>query len=69
MHESVLEMASTSPFRFANIAGNEWVRWGAPDSSANKYPLALKDFPRRGRIGLQDHGRPVRFRNLRVKPL
>ncbi len=40
-----------------------------PDGSANKYPLALKDFPRRGRIGLQDHGRPVRFRNLRVKPL
>ncbi len=40
-----------------------------PDGSPNKYPRALKDFPRRGRIGLQDHGRPVRFRNLRVKPL
>jgi hypothetical protein len=34
MHESVLEVASTSPFRFANMTGNEWVKVGDPDRSA-----------------------------------
>jgi hypothetical protein len=40
-----------------------------PDGTPNKFPRALKDFARTGRIGLQDHGRPVWFRNLRIKPL
>jgi len=34
LHEWLLETASASPFKCANIAGNEWVKWGAPDSSA-----------------------------------
>lgn len=40
-----------------------------PDGSPNKFPRALKDFARRGHIGLQDHGRPVWYRNLRVQRL
>jgi hypothetical protein len=40
-----------------------------PDGTPNKFPRALKDFARRGRIGLQDHGRPVWYRNVRVKRL
>jgi len=40
-----------------------------PDGSPNKFPRALKDFARVGHIGLQDHGRPVWFRNIRVKRL
>jgi len=40
-----------------------------PDGSKNKFPRAMKDFARVGYIGLQDHGRPVWYRNLRVKRL
>jgi hypothetical protein len=39
-----------------------------PDGSPNKFPRAIKDFARQGHIGLQDHGRPVWFRYIRVKP-
>lgn len=40
-----------------------------PDGSPNKFPRALKDFARAGHIGLQDHGRPVWYRNLRIRRL
>jgi hypothetical protein len=40
-----------------------------PDASNNKFGRALKDFARIGHIGLQDHGRPVWYRNVRVKRL
>jgi len=40
-----------------------------PDESKNKYKVALKDFPREGHIGFQQHGHPVMFRHIRVMPL
>ena len=40
-----------------------------PDGSKNKFPRAMKDFARSGYIGLQDHGRPVWYRNIRLKAL
>jgi hypothetical protein len=40
-----------------------------PDGSKNKFPRAIKDFARDGHIGLQDHGRPVWYRNIRVQRL
>ena len=38
-----------------------------PDGTANKFTTAYKDMARSGRIGLQDHGMPIEFRNLFVE--
>jgi hypothetical protein len=40
-----------------------------PDGTENKFSTAYKNMPRRGRIGFQDHGKPVWYRNIRIKPL
>jgi hypothetical protein len=40
-----------------------------PDGSKNKYKTALKDLPKIGHFGLQYHGQPVWFRNIKVTPL
>jgi len=40
-----------------------------PDGTKNKYKKALADYPREGHIGLQEHGKPVWYRNIRVKKL
>ena len=40
-----------------------------PDGTPNKFSNAYKDMPRAGNIGLQYHGHPIWFRNLKVKPL
>lgn len=40
-----------------------------PDGTKNKFKTALKDLPRTGHIGFQDHGDWVWFRNVRIKRL
>ena len=47
--------------------------WGTPnqnpDGSKNKFKTALKDLPRTGRIGFQNHGQVVWFRNIAIQSL
>jgi hypothetical protein len=40
-----------------------------PDGTGNKFSTAYKNMPRVGHIGFQDHGKPVWYRNIRIKPL
>ena len=39
-----------------------------PDGSTHKFDIAWRDHPRRGYIGLQDHGSPCWFKNIKLKP-
>lgn len=40
-----------------------------PDGSKNKFKTALKDLPRSGRIGFQNHGQVVWFKDITIKEL
>lgn len=48
-------------------------RWDTPrknpDGSANKFKTALKDLPRQGHIGFQNHGQFVWFKDVSIRPL
>jgi hypothetical protein len=39
-----------------------------PDGSAHKFDIAYRDHPRTGYIGLQDHGSPCWFKNIKLRP-
>lgn len=38
-----------------------------PDGTPNKFNTAYKDMPREGHIGLQYHGHPIWYRNVKIK--
>lgn len=40
-----------------------------PDGSAHKFDVAYKDHPRKGYVGLQDHGSDCWFRNIKLRRL
>ena len=40
-----------------------------PDGTKNKFKTAYKDMARTGHIGFQDHGKPVWYKNLKIKRL
>ena len=49
---------------------NDWVTERMnPDGSKNKFKRPLKDFARTGYVGLQDHGTPAVYRNIRYSPI
>ncbi len=57
-----------------NIDLNRWKEpHQNPDGTKNKFPVALKDFARKGPVGLQGlHGKaqaPVCFRNIKIKEI
>jgi hypothetical protein len=49
---------------------DEWTQPNRrPDGSEHKFDVAFKDHPRHGYIGLQDHGSPCWYKNIKIKPL
>jgi hypothetical protein len=49
---------------------DEWAECNRrPDGSAHKFDVAYKTHPRKGYIGLQDHGSDCWYKNIRVRPL
>jgi hypothetical protein len=49
---------------------DDWKKAGQnPDGTTNKFKTALKDLPRTGHIGFQNHGQVVWFKNIRINIL
>jgi hypothetical protein len=49
---------------------DDWKTAGKnPDGTKNKFKTALKDLPRTGHLGLQNHGQKVWFKNIKMLPL
>ena len=40
-----------------------------PDGTSHKFDVIYRDHPRLGFIGLQDHGSPCWYKNIKLKPL
>jgi hypothetical protein len=49
---------------------DEWTEINKrPDGTAHKFDVAYRDHPRKGYIGLQDHGRDCWYRNIKLKKI
>jgi Domain of Unknown Function (DUF1080) len=49
---------------------DEWIKPNLrPDGTPHKFDVAYKDHPRTGYIGLQDHGSPCWFKNIKIRAL
>ena len=52
----------------ARMNADEFDRPGRrPDGSRHKFKRAVKDFPRRGYLGFQDHGHKVWVKNIKIR--
>jgi hypothetical protein len=54
----------------AQLNCDEWTTpHSSPDGRHNKFSQAVKDFPRKGYLGFQDHGGKVLFKNVKLLDL
>jgi hypothetical protein len=54
----------------AQLNCDEWTTpHQGPDGRRNKFSRAIKDFPRKGYLGFQDHGHKVWFKNVKLLDL
>ena len=66
---SVIEV-SVNRKKLAAINCDQWDQPGRrPDGTRHKFGKAIKDFPRAGYIGLQDHGHDVWYKNIKLRKL
>jgi len=62
--QSLLELLLVAPTVWA--ADNQLTE---AEKKPHRFGVAWKDHPRKGHIGLQDHGKDCWFKNIRLKPL
>lgn len=56
--------------RVSQMDLDEWTEPNRrPDGTPHKFDVAYKNHPRRGYIGLQDHGADCWFKNIKLKPI
>jgi hypothetical protein len=56
--------------RVSGMNLDEWTTKNKrPDGTDHKFDVAFKDHPRRGYLGLQDHGGECWYKNIKLKPL
>ena len=68
--EGPLVVVSVNGEKVSELNADEWTEpRKRPDGSRHKFGKAIKDFPREGYIGLQDHGHAVWFKNIKVREL
>jgi Domain of Unknown Function (DUF1080) len=68
--EGPLVTVTVNGEKVASINCDEWDQPGRrPDGSQHKFRKAIKDFPREGYIGLQDHGHDVWYKNIKLRML
>jgi len=54
--------------RVVNMDLNKWdTPRKNPDGTRNKFGIAYKDLPKKGYIGLQDHGQAITYRNVKIR--
>jgi len=68
--EGPIIRVSVNGEKVASINCDEWDQPGRrPDGSRHKFGKAIKDFPREGHLGLQDHGHDVWYKNIKLREL
>jgi hypothetical protein len=68
-HDNLIEVELNGE-RVTRMDLDEWPEKNKrPDGSDHNFDVAYKDHPRRGYIGLQDHGADCWYRNIKLRPL
>ncbi|HMC63485.1 MAG TPA: DUF1080 domain-containing protein [Gemmataceae bacterium] len=68
-HKSIIEVELNGE-KVTHMDMDEWTEPNKrPDGTGHKFDIAYKDHPKKGYVGLQDHGGNCWFKNIKLKPI